>query len=108
MTTTATTSPAETLEANAPATVSAQPVYSILALTLGIIGVLTSVFPLSVAAIVLGFLALQREPRARTMAIWGIVTGFLPVGLGILAVVTAGAILIPLGFLGLFGGFGAF
>jgi hypothetical protein len=85
----------------APATTD-QPIFSILALVFGITGIFTgTVFPLSIAAIVLGILALKRERKARTMATWGIVTGALPFAFGVLAL----GVLVPLGLLGAFSGF---
>lgn len=85
MTNTATLPTTETTPST-PAVASDQTTLGILSLVSGIVGVVGGlVFPLSIVAIVLGILALQREPRSRTMAIWGIITGILPFALGILA-----------------------
>lgn len=82
-------------------------VLSILSLVSALSGILFGlVIPLSIVAIVLGILALSREPRGRTMAIWGIVVGALPGALGVLGVIVASAVLIPLGIVA--AGFGAF
>ena len=95
----------------APSGASDQTTLGILSLVFGILGVLSgTVFPLSIVAIVLGILALRREPRSRTLAIWGIITGALPFALGVLGLTFAAAFFVPLGlFSGLSGfDFGAF
>ena len=64
---------------------------SIVALVLGAASVLFGyTFLVPVAAIVVGILGYQREPEARTMAVWGIVLG---------AVMSVGWVL--LGFVGI-------
>jgi hypothetical protein len=55
------------------------------------------VIPLSIVAVVVGILALSREPHARTMATWGIVVGAIPGGLALLFGGLAAAVLIPFG-----------
>lgn len=95
MTTTATLPTIETPQAQVA---SDTQVLSILSLISAIAGIAFGlVFPLSIVAIVLGVLALSREPRGRTMAIWGIVVGAVPGALAILGVVLAAALIIPFG-----------
>lgn len=107
MTNTATLPATETTPST-PAVASDQTTLGILSLVTGILGVLGGlIFPLSIVAIVLGILALQREPRSRTMAIWGIIVGALPFALGVLTVIAAAAFFVPFGLLGGFE-FGAF
>ena len=111
MTDTATRSTVEALPAeieSAPtATASETPVLSILSLVSSISAfVFGMIVPLSIVAIVLGALALSREPRGRTMAIWGIVVGAVPGALAVLGIVFAAAFLIPFGvFAAALGGF---
>ena len=59
---------------------------SIIALVLGIVSMVTlgSLFLPQVAAVVLGHLALRREPAGRGMAIAGLVLGYVVIGLGLL------------------------
>ena len=76
-----------------------QPSLAILSLVFGITGIVTTmIFPFSVAGLVLGILALRREPQARAMAIWGTVISGIPGALIVLVGVLAVMILIPLGF----------
>jgi len=76
-----------------------QPILAILSLVFGITGIVTTmIFPFSVAGLVLGILALRREPQARAMAIWGTVISGIPGALIVLVGVLAIMILIPLGF----------
>lgn len=76
-----------------------QPILAILSLVFGITGIVTTmIFPFSVAGLVLGILALRREPQARAMAIWGTVISGIPGALIVLVGVLAVMILIPLGF----------
>ena len=87
MTDTATlpTTPTSTTTVNAA---TDSQVLSILSLISALSGILFGlVFPLSIVAIVLGILALSREPRGRTMAIWGIVVGAVPGALAVLGIV---------------------
>ena len=110
MTDTATRSTVEALPAeieSAPtATASETPVLSILSLVSSISAfVFGMIVPLSIVAIVLGALALSREPRGRTMAIWGIVVGSLPAAFAIVGLILAAALIIPFGAFALaFGG----
>jgi hypothetical protein len=58
--------------------------FSITALVLGITGIAFGQWFLSIAAIVFGFVARNREPGARIMANWGLVLGFVGAFGGIL------------------------
>lgn len=87
------------------ATASDSPVLSILALVSSLSAILFGlVFPLSIVAIVLGILGLQREPKGRTMAIWSIVLGAVPFAVGILFAVAGLAFAVPFGLWAIFGG----
>jgi hypothetical protein len=89
----------------APAT-STTPILSILALVSSLSGIVFGmVFPLSIIGIVLGVLGVQREPKARTMAIWSIVLGALPFALGVLFAAVGLAFAVPFGLFWAFGGF---
>jgi len=97
MTTTATTTaPASFAEAPAgvPAGASAAPVsngFSISSLVLGIVSIFASfTFFVPAVGLVLGIMALKREPASRTMAIWGVVLN---------GVMLAGTVLVTLGAL---------
>lgn len=88
----------------APAT-SDTPILSILALVSSLSAIVFGmIFPLSIVAIVLGVLGLQREPRARTMAIWSIVLGAVPFALGLLLAFVGLAFAVPFGLFWAFGG----
>jgi hypothetical protein len=97
-------------ESSAPAaTVAATPAtttngFSITALVLGIAGIALGQWLLSIAAIVLGFVARNREPGARLMANWGLVLGFVGAFGGILFGIIGFAAFAPFW---LAGGFGA-
>jgi len=79
--------------------VRTQPILAILSLVFGVTGIVTTmIFPFSVAGLVLGILALRREPQARAMAIWGAVISGIPGALIVLVGLLAIMILIPLGF----------
>jgi hypothetical protein len=79
---------------------SQQPILGILSLVFGITGIVTTlIFPFSVAGLVLGILALRREPQARTMAVWGTVLSGIPGALIVLVGVFAVLILVPLGLI---------
>ncbi|KQZ07793.1 hypothetical protein ASD23_16335 [Agromyces sp. Root1464] len=72
-------------------------------LVLGIVSIVaSSTFFVPVAGLVLGILALKREPASRTMAIWGIVlNGVMLAGtvlFGLLAIVF-GLAMLPFAFL---------
>ncbi len=69
--------------------------FSIASLVLGLVSIVASyTFVVPAAGLVLGIMALKREPASRTMAIWGIVLN---------AVMLAGAVLVGIGaaFVGL-------
>lgn len=113
MTPTKTTSSTSTSTPDAPpaldstATVAVAPaaanpadsqVLGILALVSSLTGILFGlVVPLSIVGIVLGVVALSREPRSRTMATWAIVTGVIPFALGLFALIIGVSIAIPFG-----------
>ena len=64
--------------------------FSIASLVLGLASIVaSSTFFVPIAGLVLGILALQREPASRTMAIWAIVLN---------SVLLAGTVLVGLGF----------
>ena len=65
--------------------------FSIASLVLGLVSIVaSSTFFVPVAGLVLGVMALQREPQSRTMAIWGIVLN---------GVMLAGTVLFTIGAL---------
>jgi len=65
--------------------------YSISSLVLGLVSIVASyTFFVPIVGLVLGIMALKREPASRTMAIWGIVLN---------SVMLAGAVLVSLGAL---------
>lgn len=77
--------------------------FSIASLVLGLVSIVaSSTFFVPVVGLVLGILALKREPASRTMAIWGIVlNGVMLAGtvlFGLLAVVF-GLAMLPFAFL---------
>jgi hypothetical protein len=93
----------------APAVAPAAPAtttngFSITALVLGITGIALGQWFLSVAAIVFGFVARNREPGARLMANWGLVLGFVGTFGGILFGIIGLTVFAPFW---LAGGFGA-
>jgi hypothetical protein len=74
---------------------------SIVSLVLGGASVLFGyTFIVPIAAIVLGFLGLNREPAGRSFAVWGIVLGFLMSVGWVIAAFAGLAFLAPLHFLG--------
>jgi hypothetical protein len=78
----------------------------ILALVSALSGILFGLtVPLSIVAVVLGILALQREPRSRALATWGIVLGAVPFAFGLFAIAVGAAVAIPFGMWALLGGF---
>ena len=97
--------------AGAPA---AQPsTLSVLSLVFGVIGLVLSLFLVgllpAIAGVILGHIALKREPHARGMAVGGLVTGYVGVAISVL---WALIILVPLllvwiavGAVGVSGGF---
>ncbi|MGW9632295.1 DUF4190 domain-containing protein [Agromyces sp. NPDC055520] len=65
--------------------------FSIASLVLGLVSIVSSfTFFVPVIGLVLGVMALKREPASRTMAVWGIVLN---------AVMLAGTVLVTLGAL---------
>ena len=64
---------------------------SMLSMILGIVSIATlgSTFFTQIAAVVLGHIALNREPAGRGMALAGLIMGYVTIGLGILLVVLA-------------------
>ncbi|MCY7412017.1 MAG: DUF4190 domain-containing protein [Salinibacterium sp.] len=83
-----------------PVSPRTQPILAILSLVFGITGIVTTmIFPFSVVGLVLGILALGREPQARVMAIWGTVISGIPGALIVLVGELAVMVLIPLGFI---------
>ncbi|WP_395243545.1 hypothetical protein ACGGZK_15635 [Agromyces sp. MMS24-K17] len=88
---------------SAPAAPAETNGFSISSLVLGVVSIVAGfTFFLPAAGLVLGILALRREPSSRTMAIWGVVlnavmlAGALLVGLGAAAV---GLAFLPFAFL---------
>lgn len=76
----------------------------ILALVSALSGILFGLaLPLSIVAVVLGVLALQREPRSRALATWGIVLGAVPFAFGAIAIAVGAAVAIPFGLWALLG-----
>ncbi len=81
-----------------PAAASTTPVLALIGFISAIAGIaLGAVIPLSIVAIVLGAMALKREPQSRTLAIWSIVLGAIPGALVVLAGVFATAVIVPFG-----------
>jgi hypothetical protein len=77
--------------AAAPAPAAETRGFSIASLVLGLVSIIASyTFVVPAIGLVLGIMALTREPAARTMAIWGIVLN---------AVMLAGAVLVTFGAL---------
>jgi hypothetical protein len=114
MTTAAPQTPVAELPATvAPATVPATSVpataggFSITALVLGIAGIALGQGLLSIAAIVFGFVARNKEPQSRIMANWGLVLGLVGVFGGILLSIVGVLAFVPFaaGFGGLTWGF---
>ena len=64
---------------------------SLISMVLGIISIATlgSTFFTQIAAVVLGHIALNREPAGRGMALAGLIMGYVTIGLGILLVILA-------------------
>ena len=96
-------SPAESIAPAATPAVTTNG-FSITALVLGITGIVFGQWLFSVAAIVFGFVARNREPGARLMANWGLVLGFVGVFGGILFGIIGFAAFAPLWFAGGLGG----
>jgi len=87
--------PAESIAPAAPVAATTNG-FSITALVLGIAGIALGQWLLSVAAVVLGFIARNREPGSRIMANWGLVLGFVGVFGGILFGIIGFAAFAPL------------
>ena len=66
--------PASAPAPSTPATVNG---FSVTALVLGIVGIVAGQWFLSVAAIVFGFVARNKEPQSRLLANWGLALGFV-------------------------------
>lgn len=85
--------------ASAAASLEEQRGFAISSLVLGLVSIVAGfTFVVPVAGLVLGILALKREPSARTMAIWGIVlNGVMLAGIVIagLAAAAFGLFLLP-------------
>jgi|GEM_PF-964669 len=64
---------------------------SLISMVLGIVSVATlgSTFFTQIAAVVLGHIALNKEPAGRGMALAGLIMGYVTIGLGILMVILA-------------------
>ncbi|WP_248305650.1 DUF4190 domain-containing protein [Agromyces sp. H66] len=84
--------------AAAPALAEETRGFSISSLVLGLVSIVASLtFFVPAAGLVLGIMALKREPGSRTMAIWGIVLNAVMLGGTVL--VTLGALAVGLAFL---------
>jgi subtilisin family serine protease len=84
---------------------------SVLALVFGIIGLVLSLFSFgflpALAGVIMGHIALKREPHARGMAIGGLATGYAGLALSILiGIVILAFAFLPFVFIGANGGFG--
>jgi len=77
--------------------------FSIASLVLGIVSIIASyTFVVPVVGLVLGIMALKREPATRTMAIWGIVlNSVMLAGAALVAIGAAvfGLVMLPFAFL---------
>ena len=77
--------------------------FSIASLVLGLVSIVaSSTFFVPIAGLVLGILALKREPASRTMAIWGIVLNSVMLAGTVLAGIGAaifGLVMLPFAFL---------
>ena len=69
--------------------------FSIIALVLGIVGIVAGQWLLAVAAIVFGFIARNREPQSRLIANWGLALGFVGALGWVLVAIIGAAILAP-------------
>ena len=69
--------------------------FSIIALVLGIVGIVAGQWLLAVAAIVFGFIARNREPQSRLIANWGLALGFVGALGWVLVAIVGVAILAP-------------
>lgn len=84
----AVTPPGATPSPYAGAPVAQPATLSVLSLVFGVIGLVLSLFLVgllpAIAAVILGHLALKREPHARGMAVGGLVTGYVGVAISVL------------------------
>lgn len=64
---------------------------SLISMVLGIVSIATlgATFFTQIAAVILGHIALKREPAGRGMALAGLIMGYVTIGLGILLVILA-------------------
>ena len=92
--------PAAVAYAAIPATGSQA--YSIASLVLGLSSLVFGfTFIVPAAGLVLGIMALSREPASRVMSVWGIVLSGLTLGGGVIAVLLGLSLIVPAGLLGL-------
>ncbi len=83
---------------NASSTTSSKTL-GVVSLILGIVSIVMSwILPIlwvfaGIAAVVLGFMSRKREPGAQTLALWGIILGFIGIALNIASMVI-GAMLV--------------
>jgi hypothetical protein len=85
-----------------PAPVAAAPArtLSILSLVAALVSIpLGHIFLLPIAAIILGFIAREREPWGRSLSIWGIILGFVILFGWVILGVIAAAVWVPLAIL---------
>ena len=83
-----------------PAATTAPKTLSILSLVAGVAAIpLGHLFVLPIAAIVLGFIARDREPAGRSLANWGIGLGFVLLFWWVLVGALAVSFFVPLAFL---------
>ena len=83
-----------------PAATTAPKTLSILSLVAGVAAIpLGHLFVLPIAAIVLGFVARDREPAGRSLANWGIGLGFVLLFWWVLVGALAVSFFVPLAFL---------
>lgn len=100
--------PASTTAETVPTVRTGDQTFGILSLVVSIVSVIASFVPIgSIVAIILGGVALQREPASRKLATAGILIGAIPV-----ALMAGFAVMVPFGFLSALGvgalGFGWF
>jgi hypothetical protein len=99
----ATTSTAPTIAGTEPGAATVQQTFGILSLIVAIVSVVAGLVPIgSIVAIVLGGIALQREPASRKLATAGVLIGAIPIAIGTLV-----TLMVPFGLLAAFS-FGAF
>jgi hypothetical protein len=86
------------MTSNAAASGTASKTKGIVSLVLGIASVVLSFIPIlgllvGIAAVVLGFLSRKSEPAANTMALWGIILGFVGIALSVVMFIVNAALL---------------